>query len=36
MDAGRATSYVDELDAMLGRLEAGIPLADEPILAHSS
>ncbi len=40
--AGRATSYVDELDAMLGLLGAGVPLADEPvrapgrITAHSS
>jgi AcrR family transcriptional regulator len=36
MDAGRATSYVDEVDAMLGRLEGGIPLAGEPIRTHSS
>jgi AcrR family transcriptional regulator len=31
--AGAATSYIDELDAMLSRLVAGIPLADEPIRA---
>lgn len=42
VEAGRATSYVDELDAMLGRLAGGVPLADEPvrepgrITAHSS
>ncbi|NMO90210.1 TetR family transcriptional regulator [Actinomycetospora sp. TBRC 11914] len=36
MDAGRATSYVDELDAMLGRLEGGVPLAGEPVRGHSS
>jgi AcrR family transcriptional regulator len=33
MDAGRGERYVDELDAMLGRLGAGVPLADEPIRA---
>jgi AcrR family transcriptional regulator len=33
VDAGRAHSYVEELDAMLGRLGAGVPLADEPIRA---
>jgi AcrR family transcriptional regulator len=32
MDAGRGTSYVDELDAMFTRLGDGIPLADEPII----
>ena len=31
VDLGRATSYVDELDAMFARLAEGIPLADEPI-----
>ena len=31
MDAGRGTSYVDELDVMFTRLGDGIPLADEPI-----
>jgi AcrR family transcriptional regulator len=37
--AGRVPSYIDELDAMLGRLGPGVPLADEPILKsrpHSS
>jgi AcrR family transcriptional regulator len=33
MDAGRGERYVDELDAMLGRLGAGVPLADEPVRA---
>jgi hypothetical protein len=33
MDAGRGERYVDEFDAMLGRLGAGIPLADEPVRA---
>jgi AcrR family transcriptional regulator len=33
MEAGRAERYVDELDAMLGRLAAGVPLADEPVRA---
>jgi AcrR family transcriptional regulator len=33
VDAGRATSYVDALDAMLGRLGDGVPLADEPVRA---
>lgn len=33
VDAGRAERYVDELDAMLGRLGAGVPLADEPVRA---
>ena len=31
VEAGRAASYVDELDAMLGRLAVGVPLADEPL-----
>ncbi|MCD2193193.1 TetR family transcriptional regulator [Actinomycetospora endophytica] len=35
VEAGRAASYVDELDAMLGRLGAGIPLADEPVRARA-
>ncbi|GAA4552449.1 TetR family transcriptional regulator [Amycolatopsis samaneae] len=33
MAAGRAERYVDELDAMLGRLTAGVPLAGEPVRA---
>jgi AcrR family transcriptional regulator len=33
VDAGRADRYVDELDAMLGRLRTGVPLADEPVRA---
>ena len=33
VDAGRAQSYVEELDDMLGRLGAGVPLVDEPIRA---
>jgi AcrR family transcriptional regulator len=31
VDGGRGGSYVEELDAMLTRLAAGIPLVDEPI-----
>ncbi|WP_163507526.1 TetR family transcriptional regulator [Fodinicola acaciae] len=30
-DAGHAEHYLDELDAMLGRLAAGVPLANEPV-----
>ncbi len=33
VDAGRAQSYVEELDDMLGRLGAGVPLVDDPIRA---
>ncbi|WP_051580922.1 TetR family transcriptional regulator [Pseudonocardia acaciae] len=33
LDAGRAERYLDELDAMLGRLDAGVPLANEPVRA---
>jgi len=33
VDAGGAASYVEELDAMLGRLHDGVPLADEPVRA---
>ncbi len=36
MDAGRAARYVDELDAMLGRLGAGVPLADEPVRGRAT
>lgn len=33
VSSGRAEHYLDELDAMLGRLTAGVPLADEPVRA---